>query len=226
MHYFIDGYNLMFRVLRVGDNLALQREKIIEDLHSKIAALNLNVTLVFDAQYQLGETSRTHYKQLEIIFSSTGETADEFIISELKIRKSPFQCTVVTSDKKLAWLSRLQAAKTETVEEFIGWLNKRYANRGRRRILPRLQLEKKQITPPKKVPTEPLPAVQAEDCFSYYLNAFQKNLEKLIAENPPKRKKASLKKDKQIQEEQVRLESDYSRWERLFNERLKEDQKE
>ncbi|WP_213157260.1 NYN domain-containing protein [Parachlamydia sp. AcF125] len=223
MHYFIDGYNLMFRILRVGDNLTLQREKIIEDLHTKIEALNLNVTLVFDAQYQLGEASRTHYKRLEIVFSAAGETADELIISELKARQIPFQCTVVTSDKKLAWLSRLQAAKTETVEEFMGWLNKRYANRGRRTALPRLQPEKKLKSPPKKVAAEPLSAVLPEDCFSYYLQAFQKNLEKLEEEAPLKRKrKTSLKKNKPIKAERDLLESDYTRWERLFNERLKE----
>ena len=36
MHYFIDGYNLLFRILRAGDNLQKQREEIIQDLEIKI----------------------------------------------------------------------------------------------------------------------------------------------------------------------------------------------
>lgn len=203
MHYYIDGYNLMFRVLRVGDDLSLQREKVIADLSRKAEVLQLNLTLVFDAQYQLGESSKSHYRRLEIIFSAQNQTADEYIIHELKSKKNPLQFTVVTSDKKLAWLARRQAAKTETVEEFLNWLGKRYENKGRLKKIP---IEKKVVkkTPLPKKSTE---KISPEDSFNYYLETFQKAL----AAEPPSRSQEKTP---------LKIESDFSRWERLFKEKL------
>lgn len=200
----------MFRVLRVGDDLSLQREKIIADLNKKAEALNLNLTLVFDAQYQLGESSKSHYKRLEIIFSAKDQTADEYIIHELKSKKNPLQYTVVTSDKKLAWLARRQAAKTETVEEFLSWLVKRYENKGRLQKLPEKKILKKA-----PLPKKPSQAISPEDSFSYYLQTFQKNLEETEQTHGKKEKQDPLK-----------IESDFSRWERLFKEKLSRESEE
>ena len=133
MLYVIDGYNLMYRVLRVGEDLQKQRESVIHDLSVKIQILGLKVILVFDAQHQLGEEQRTRYTPFEIVFSPHGKTADECILDLLKRQKTLTQVTVVTSDKKLAWLARRQEAKTENVEDFMAWLTKRVRNKVRRR---------------------------------------------------------------------------------------------
>lgn len=126
MHYYVDGYNLMFRLLNVSGDLSDEREYIIHDLSKKAEALDLKMTLVFDAQYQFGEGSRSHFRNLEIVFTQHGEIADEYILNALHETNHPQRETVVTSDKSLARLARNTGAKTEGIETFISWLNKRY----------------------------------------------------------------------------------------------------
>jgi predicted RNA-binding protein with PIN domain len=182
MHYFIDGYNLMFRVMKAGKGLSSQREILISELNLKARLLNLDFTLVFDAHHRLGSVSRGHYDQLEILFTGEGETADEYILRELTRDMNPSQQTVVTSDKKLAWLSRRRQAHTETVEKFLEWLDKRYKNKWRRYR----QAQKEAIEVPKLAPKTTSPSgtsslapkhtAKPEECFEYYLETFEKGL--------------------------------------------------
>lgn len=177
--YYIDGYNLMFRALRAGDDLQRQREAIIKDLQGKIHLLQLDAVLVFDAQYQYGGTEKTHLKQLEIVFTAEGETADEYILRKLKSASHPEKCVVVTSDKRLAWAARRRSAKTESVEEFLSWINKRCLNKIRR-------LKKAEPNPnPLKAPSIPrslsiskeiTPGDTIEERFAYYLKVFEEDL--------------------------------------------------
>src|ERR1700722_447984 len=105
MHYFIDGYNLLFRVVRalIDEDLQQQREKIIADLSHKISLLNIDATIIFDSYYQKGLRERSFSQSLEVLFTDEGETADECILDELKKCPHPRNEMVVTSDKKLAW---------------------------------------------------------------------------------------------------------------------------
>lgn len=201
MHYYIDGYNLMFRVVRAGDDLQSQRIKIIKDLNAKVHLLQIEATIVFDAQYQLGETSRTHFKDLEIFFTAEGETADEYILRHIKGVSHPENCTVVTSDKRLAWAVRRRLAKTESVEEFLGWLNKRFFNKIRH------LKEKEELKPPKALhlPKKPVKRKKEikedpEDRLHYYLKIFEEKMGELKVEEPKKRL------------------SDYERWLKAFEE--------
>src|SRR4051794_8621543 len=77
MHYLIDGYNILFRLLHGSDDLQSQRQAFIYDLNKKISLINLDVSIVFDSTFQIGGRSRTHYDALEILYSAEGETADE-----------------------------------------------------------------------------------------------------------------------------------------------------
>ena len=54
MHYFIDGYNLLFRLLHGSEDLQSEREAIIYELNKKISLIKLDVAIVFDAAYQIG----------------------------------------------------------------------------------------------------------------------------------------------------------------------------
>lgn len=201
MHYYIDGYNLMFRVLRAGDDLQKQREKIIKDLQAKIQLLALNATLVFDAHYQENEAQRFHIHPLEILFTAKGETADEAILRLLKAAPKPEQCTVVTSDKRLAWAARRRSAKTESVEEFLEWLNKRFHNK-----LRRLKQAKETSPPPQlkkqKARQEREPGTSVEESFDYYLEIFERELGK----------QKPIKKDDAL--------SDMARWLKAFEKEL------
>lgn len=213
MHYYIDGYNLMFRMVRAGGDLQSQRTHIIEELNTKISALELEATLVFDAHYQAGEGSRSHMKALEIRFTNKGETADQFIINELRTCKDPRKHTVVTSDKRLALHVRSKLAKTETVEEFMQMLNKRYRNKLKSEH-PKLHKEPELTVPPPKK-TEPSVGATAEECLDYYLKEFEKRAQDeapVKMPKPPKRKP----KNQKPPPEKSSGEDDMTRWLRLF----------
>ena len=173
MHYYVDGYNVLFRLLHAGDNLKEQREQFIEYFKKKVQALNLQVTLVFDSQHHPGESSRAFQGVLEIAFTSNGQTADEYILGKIDAE----QDVVVTSDKKLAWEARTHFVKTETVEEFFSWLNKRYKNKIKRAKEAKIREEPLKVIakPPAPVKKRAKPSVTAtfQECFEYYLETFE-----------------------------------------------------
>jgi len=232
MHYFIDGYNLLFRTLRAGDgdDLANQRRQIIHDLSQKVEILNLDVTLVFDSQYQNSDSERTHYNHLEIQYTSQGETADEFILSALKRDAHPQKHTVITSDKPLAWLSRRHSAKSESVEEFTAWLNKRFKNKlrhskeekdaaiGANKDANKLKKPVVEQKPVKRMPTS---KATVEECFNYYLENFEneflemKKKKAKSTNDDSSNKRPKKSKDNQIESSEKPM-SDMDRWLSLF----------
>lgn len=223
----------MFRTLLAGEDLQAQRWRIIQELNEKIQLLKLDVTLVFDAHYQYGEATRSHFNHLEIQFTAQGETADDLILDELKQDPYPQQQTVVTSDKKLAWLARRRSAKTETVEDFLTWLNKRYKNKLRQqKTLVKRTVEvpiKKEIPEPKpKKSAPPGKNASPEECFDYYLSLFEDNFSQMAALNPPENKpvktKARAKKVKKMIKEQEPGLSDEERWLMAFERNVEEDE--
>ncbi len=229
MHYYIDGYNLLFRTSRSNDNLRKEREAFIIDLEAKVRFLRLDVTLVFDSHHHPEEGSRSRFNALKICFTDEGETADDFIVDEIKHASKPSLHTVVTSDRLLADRCRSLSARTEKIEEFIAWLNKRYKNK-----LRQLKLKNRTIralphpNEPGVKPIQPLaepvtqnplknPQASLEECFSAYLEEFNSRV--VETEKKPKApvKKKAKKKDK-VHPQRI-LESDTDRWMRLFQQK-------
>lgn len=230
MYYYIDGYNMLFRLLHAGDDLRSQRQELIQDLQLKVNLLQLEVTLVFDSHYQPDEGSRSHLGALEIVFTPLGETADEYILQELKELRSPSDYTVVTSDKKLAWLCRRRLAKTESIDDFITWLNKRYKNRlspPKIKPAPResLAVVARVVPPPPAPKAEEPPKKQAsaEDCFGYYLETFEKQVEEVAEKRVKKVELRSAGRSKKPKPKAIPLDpteaylSDLERWQRAFD---------
>lgn len=197
-HYYIDGYNLMFRLLHTDDDLQTERQHIIQDINSKIQNLGIRITLVFDAQYQTGSATRTHFQHLQILFSSHGETADDLIIQCLKEEDNPRQCTVVTSDKQLAWRARHLEAKTQSVGAFMKWLNKAAQKRTKPTAPP---------TPPPQRSKERTTKIITDGSFEHYLETFEKHLKEDMKKKPQKPPPIP----------------DYDRWLKLFEEKEKGD---
>lgn len=225
MFYYIDGYNLLFRVLRGGENLKQEREQLIKDLESKINLLEMEAALVFDSQYTPDEGSSSHYKRLQLIFTGTGETADEYILKRLKEALFPNQITVVTSDKRLASQCRRRLARVEDVLEFRQLLNRRYKNK----LEQRTERQKKVSPPPVQAPPKmikPLKTSSLEECRDYYLEIFEKELSELSEKTPPTKGRA--KKDKKpkpppLSNEEQQL-SDMERWQKIFERKLPKDE--
>lgn len=225
MHYYIDGYNLLFRLVPAAVDLRKERERIIRDLNKKVLLLNLDISIVFDSTFQEGERTRSHYQGLEILFTAEGETADDYIIDEIKNSPKPHLETVVTSDKKLASIVRRDAAHTESIETFLLWLNKAYQNKKK----PAKSVAKSERPAPKKKPPEPKkltlppPTTDPESCFDYYEKVFEAELKLLLAEESKvKAEKKSAKKPSKPPRKKIspRLaptsESDMERWLKAF----------
>lgn len=205
MHYIVDGYNLLFQLGGDDDDLQSAREELLDDLVDKISLLNLSVTIAFDSSTQPGLGTRSHRGQLEILFTSAGESADDLIIDLLNSSANANNITVVTSDKPLAWRARRLGAKTESARAFIQWLNARYRKQLSR---PREQAKQSQRkppeAPPQPAPTQnrakegpqtiqrPSPSTPVTQCTEYYRVVFEERLEKLSR----KKKETHRKKKK------------------------------
>lgn len=195
MHYFIDGYNLLFRSIKAGsEDLQLQRQAIIDDLSKKLNVLNIDATIVFDSYYQKGLREKNHKQNFEILFTDEGETADECILDELRIRPNPRIETVVTSDKDLAWKARLKGAHTLTIDEFLRFLNQKW----RKKMNPISKKEKE----PEPIPP---PIEKKETTEEFYLRTF----EEALADDPF---------FKRVKERKEKRKSDYERWLDAFEE--------
>jgi predicted RNA-binding protein with PIN domain len=235
MHYFIDGYNLLFRLLHGSEDLQSQREAIIHDLNKKISLVKLDVSIVFDSAFQTGDRTRTHYNEIEILFTAEGETADEYIMDEIKNHPRPQQETVVTSDKKLAWRVRNRSAHTESVEEFMLWLNRAYKNK----IRP-LKKEKHKPAPspshPKPTPRSLIPSQDAplEAYIDYYAQVFESEWREILAKEemdkqtcsslpspkrPPRRPKQRRDPFEMPQTPEEKATTEMERWLKIFEKR-------
>lgn len=127
MHYYIDGYNLLFRsAWKIADaNLEKMRSQLIQELDNEVSVLHINVTIVFDAPLQNEELRKGHFRSLEIIFTSRGETADDFLISTFQTLDTPKNALLVSSDRDLQKRAKLFSVRSQSVEEFLSWLRKR-----------------------------------------------------------------------------------------------------
>lgn len=85
MHYFIDGYNLLFRLQHTDEDLQKQREAIIHDLNKKISLIKIDVSIVFDSAFQIGERTRSHYHEIEILFTAEGKLLTNTLSMKSKI---------------------------------------------------------------------------------------------------------------------------------------------
>ncbi len=119
MHYFIDGYNLLFHLSAKTETFEEARQQIIDDL----VDTKFSLTLVFDGK-GIDLPHHIHKGSLEIIYTSKGQTADNYILDALSFVKNPKVYTVVTSDKKLASICCQIGAYTKTNESFLALLKK------------------------------------------------------------------------------------------------------
>ena len=237
MHYFIDGYNLLFYLYRKSSaDFQSQRESLINTLNFQIDSLELDVTIVFDSYLTPDEETRTHFHHLEVIYTSQGITADDYIIQRLNNCDVPTREVIVTNDQDLSMRARHLSASTQNIETFIHWLERRHKNKVQKRSGKKLI---KQPTPsdvrpktPRETPkfeqstsTEPTLVIEI-GTFEYYLAHFQEAHEKMLAleksskkekiKKLPKQKLSSLLFD-QSKESPPQV-SEMERWLKIFEE--------
>jgi uncharacterized protein len=126
MHYLVDGYNLLFRVVKKRGSLEKTRRQLIEEINDIVSKLHLQITLVFDgAEEKLPQSARSHFDAIEIVYTSKKQSADEYISEEVLLSRTPSQITVVTNDRELATHCRTHRAKIQTIDEFLSFLMKK-----------------------------------------------------------------------------------------------------
>jgi len=129
LHYFLDGYNLLFSLMP-GDRVDLQaeRKQLLEQLREKVALAGLNVTVVFDARTE-PLWRRQHAGDLEIVFTDQNICADRWILQKLEGARTPACCEVVSNDRELLRRSRWAGARTQVVAAWMKWLDKKARKR-------------------------------------------------------------------------------------------------
>lgn len=205
MRYLIDGYNFLFRLLHSGEDVRKIRDQFISELIRKVNAAEMEACLVFDSKYQAGELTVKKEGFLDILYTNEGESADEWLLKELKQVGNPRLVTVVTSDRRLAMHCRMRGSFTIEVDAFKSLLTKRVKKKVKKNLEP--------LNPLPPSPKKKLKVVRTLDDF--YLEAFQKNVppEPEVKMKPPKEKQIPKTK-----REKRTSESEMDRWMRLFQE--------
>jgi predicted RNA-binding protein with PIN domain len=99
----IDGYSLIHRDPEtkriVSENLRRAREVLIEKISRTATAMADHVTIVFDGQQQSG-SSPGGTQAIELVYSSSGQTADTVIERLVHQASNPGSWLVVTNDRR------------------------------------------------------------------------------------------------------------------------------
>lgn len=117
----IDGYNVIYNWPELkamsDEKLELAREKLIEKLNNYAAYTGNEVKLVFDGHLvKKGKGSKQRMGEVEVIFTKSGQTADEAI--EKMIQKAHKETYVVTGDETEQWVVFGRGAWRMTPQEF------------------------------------------------------------------------------------------------------------
>jgi len=121
MHYFIDGYNFLFHFYEDVDPLERTRKDLLEYLQEHLFASNLNLTIVFDSHHVKHKDIPTRFdvEKLEVIYTPSHQTADNYILEALASNRHNSKETVITSDKGLMLHAKNLGAKVLSVEVFL-----------------------------------------------------------------------------------------------------------
>ncbi len=105
---FVDGYNVINSwpdlKIKKNNNFDGARRSLIDTMHNYGVYNDCKVIIVFDAHKVLGSIEKVEAvnKNLSIIFTKDGETADSYIEKEVNLLGRKYEVIVVTSD----WLEQ------------------------------------------------------------------------------------------------------------------------
>jgi predicted RNA-binding protein with PIN domain len=98
----VDGYNVVHADERLKRELRVDLHSARRELIGRFAAYlrekNLQITLVFDGRGGLTDVDVEIPGKLQVLYSSSGQSADDLILEILEKSANPRQYIVVTSD--------------------------------------------------------------------------------------------------------------------------------
>ncbi|OGN65408.1 MAG: hypothetical protein A2888_01695 [Chlamydiae bacterium RIFCSPLOWO2_01_FULL_28_7] len=120
MKYYIDGYNLLFKLFKEEKVFEDQREEFINFLEVKNSKFKANFIIVFDAHHEEEEVPKHNIRNhVKIVFTSKNQTADEYIEERIFLSKNPRNIFVVSNDRRLIEHCKKLKSKTMSVEQFL-----------------------------------------------------------------------------------------------------------
>jgi len=123
LHYYIDGYNFLFRITKSYEAMRARQKELLAALNDWTVQFKLNVTIVFDGrQKDPPEAVRGHLANLEVIYTPEHQTADDYILQEIEFSSTPSEETVVSSDRELTGKAKQRGARVQSIEDFFSFL--------------------------------------------------------------------------------------------------------
>ncbi|MBI5274533.1 MAG: NYN domain-containing protein [Chlamydiales bacterium] len=121
MQYIIDGYNFLFRYKKSAQSLEKDRKHVIQLISRLCAHFNIQACIVFDSHQDHSECypSKAILKNVEIVYSPTSKSADDYIIEMIEFSKYKKNQTVVTSDNFLRKQIEALGGLSMTIESFL-----------------------------------------------------------------------------------------------------------
>jgi predicted RNA-binding protein with PIN domain len=122
MWLIVDGYNVIKSTGFLDDfkftELKNQREKFLSLLSNYKRKGNHKITVVFDGSKSSQEfVHRENINGIEVIYSKSGQTADELIKDIVEKSSNPKEILVVSSDKGILYYVKMLGASTTLAEE-------------------------------------------------------------------------------------------------------------
>ncbi len=118
MLYLIDGYNWLLSTSKEEFISSDQLQTWIQTQTALLHSQQLRAILIFDAQKRCGPLHRFGHNDIDVIFTSSGQTADELILE--MISSLPLSVAhVITSDRYLGRCARSMGAQTTQIKPFL-----------------------------------------------------------------------------------------------------------
>lgn len=119
----VDGYNMIgawpeLVALKERDEIQAARDLLLFELSNYRKYRNIEVIVVFDAQFVPGITTTFEEFEIQVVFTKEGETADSYIEREVAQFINPLNRVIVaTSDSAEQWLVFQRGALRQSAAE-------------------------------------------------------------------------------------------------------------
>jgi predicted RNA-binding protein with PIN domain len=126
VHYWIDGYNLLFRLTKDYKTMRAQERSILLALNQAISHFKYSVTIVLDGREKdPPEAIRRNLDSLALIYTPHYQTADDYILEAIAASSHPEKEMVISSDLELLSRAKQRGAHGQTIEQFLAKLTRK-----------------------------------------------------------------------------------------------------
>jgi predicted RNA-binding protein with PIN domain len=120
MHYLIDGHNLIGKLPDLSLEEARDEVELILRLKGWASAKRQRkVTVLFDRGMPGGTARMLSNRDVTVIFSPQGQTADSLLIARIKKVQNPPEFTLVTSDQQIISAANKRKLRHVRSEDFV-----------------------------------------------------------------------------------------------------------